>query len=199
MSLAFHAAVARLRVAHTRARAAPRHASLAGGSGADIGPMCRQGVPCAAQEVLDFRLSPGQNNPCGGMTGAFTPAGEPPFDDGYFFIHHSTADTIDRMDPQQLQLTAASMAVWAVSIANLPELLQRTGDTPAPPPGPPAGVSVAAIAGGTAAGCIVAAGAIAGFIIRRRRLAGVGGRAAGFTSGGGAYAKMTSTAVVTEL
>ena len=45
--------------------------------------------------------------------------------DGYMFFHHTTADTVDKMDPQQKQTVAAANAIWALSIANLPTLLPR--------------------------------------------------------------------------
>lgn len=46
--------------------------------------------------------------------------------------HHTPVDTVDHVAPEQLQLNAANLAVWAYTIANLPELLPR-GDDPAPP------------------------------------------------------------------
>jgi carboxypeptidase Q len=42
------------------------------------------------------------------------------------WLHHTTADTVDKMDPTQLQTVAATNAIWALSVANLPELLPRT-------------------------------------------------------------------------
>ncbi len=46
----------------------------------------------------------------------------------YFDIHHSEADTLDKVDPQQLADAAAAMAVLAYIVADLPERL----DAPAP-------------------------------------------------------------------
>ena len=46
--------------------------------------------------------------------------------------HHTAVDTVDHVAPEQLQLNAANLAVWAYTIANLPELLPR-GNDPAPP------------------------------------------------------------------
>ena len=40
--------------------------------------------------------------------------------------HHTESDTVDKLDPAQLQVVAAANAVWAASIANLPFLLPRT-------------------------------------------------------------------------
>jgi hypothetical protein len=42
-------------------------------------------------------------------------------------------DTVDHVDPEQLQLNAAMLAIWALTIANLPELLPRSGPTPPDP------------------------------------------------------------------
>jgi carboxypeptidase Q len=39
--------------------------------------------------------------------------------------HHTDADTIDKISPEQLQHSAATLGVWIYSIANLPELLPR--------------------------------------------------------------------------
>jgi len=97
----------------------------AGGGGTDISGMCALGVPCSALEVLDPRVGPFPNNPCLGFSTA-TPqpyAGEIP--DGYFWYHHTAADTIDKLDPTQLQLSAAAMGVWTYAIAQLDTLLPR--------------------------------------------------------------------------
>ena len=40
-------------------------------------------------------------------------------------MHHTEADTVDKMDPHQLQVAAATNAIWALSVANLPDLLPR--------------------------------------------------------------------------
>lgn len=124
----------------------------AGGGGTDIGPMCSTGVPCAALEVLDPREGGFSNNPCLGFSTTAPPGTDLPgsISPGYFWFHHtyvhasagicvplsrprtralvclcSAGDTLDRMDPVQLQTVAATMAIWAVSIANLPDLLPR--------------------------------------------------------------------------
>ncbi|MFV2006420.1 MAG: peptidase M28 family protein, partial [Longimicrobiales bacterium] len=69
-----------------------------GGGGADIGPLQRDGVP-----VMGLRV------------------------DGprYFWYHHSNADTIDKLDPREVGLSVAAMAVIAYVIADLPERLPR--------------------------------------------------------------------------
>eukprot|EP00742_Colponemidia_sp_Colp-10_P005288 GILJ01005649.1.p1 GENE.GILJ01005649.1~~GILJ01005649.1.p1 ORF type:complete len:510 (-),score=81.93 GILJ01005649.1:214-1743(-) len=81
-----------------------------GGGGTDIGPMCDDGVPCAALIVLD----------------PFTYKQQGEIPDGYFWFHHTPADTITAINPAQLDLCAASLAVWAYSIADLETLLPRT-------------------------------------------------------------------------
>mmetsp|Transcript_2959 Transcript_2959/g.3494 ORF Transcript_2959/g.3494 Transcript_2959/m.3494 type:complete len:503 (+) Transcript_2959:28-1536(+) len=101
-----------------------------GGSGVDIGPMCDTGVPCAALEVLDVR-SGGEiggsykNNPCLGFSTKDDSERQATIAEGYFWWHHTDADTVDLIDPVQLQNTATSFAVWAFSIAELEDLLPR--------------------------------------------------------------------------
>ena len=104
-----------------------------GGEGADIEPICSTGIPCSGLNVLDPRLSTGDNNPCtANSMGAWdAPAlrygvsREATYDGGYFFFHHSEADTVERIDPLQLNRCAATLAVWAYAIAELPSLLPR--------------------------------------------------------------------------
>jgi carboxypeptidase Q len=69
----------------------------ASGGGADIGPIMREGVPGASLDV-----------------------------DGshYFDIHHTASDTMDKIDPRDLQLCVAAMAVFAYTIADIPEPLR---------------------------------------------------------------------------
>ncbi|HKN82258.1 MAG TPA: M28 family metallopeptidase [Pyrinomonadaceae bacterium] len=66
------------------------------GGGADIGPMMRDGVIGASLDV----------------NGAH-----------YFDIHHTQADTLDKVDPRELALCVATMAVMAYTVADLPERL----------------------------------------------------------------------------
>ncbi len=65
----------------------------ADGGGADIGPMMREGVIGASLDV-----------------------------DGshYFDIHHTPADTFDKVNPRELALCVATMAVMAYTVADLP-------------------------------------------------------------------------------
>jgi carboxypeptidase Q len=68
----------------------------ADGGGADIGPMMREGVAGANLDVEESR---------------------------YFNIHHTQADTLDKIDPRDLQLCVAALAVFAYTIADLPSPL----------------------------------------------------------------------------
>jgi carboxypeptidase Q len=69
-----------------------------GGGGADIGPIMRDGVPGMSLNVVT---------------------------DKYFWYHHSPADTVDKLDPQEVSLCAAAMAMVAYIIADLPQSLPR--------------------------------------------------------------------------
>lgn len=70
----------------------------ADGGGADIGPMMREGVIGASLDV-----------------------------DGthYFDIHHTQADTLDKVNPRELALCVATMAVMAYTVADLLEPLNH--------------------------------------------------------------------------
>ena len=63
------------------------------GGGADIGPIMREGVVGANLDVEGSR---------------------------YFDIHHTQADTLDKIDPRDLSLCVATMAVMAYTIADMP-------------------------------------------------------------------------------
>jgi carboxypeptidase Q len=110
-----------------------------GGGGSDIDPSCETGIVCAGWNVLDLRLSSGDqvtNNPCTvDSMGAwdapvFDPYTQTMYDSGYFWFHHSDADTMERIDPTQLNTNAASLAIWTYAIAQLPELLPRNDPAP---------------------------------------------------------------------
>jgi len=64
------------------------------GGGADIGPITREGVIGASLDV-----------------------------DGshYFDIHHTPADTLDKVNPRELALCVATLAVMAYTVADMPE------------------------------------------------------------------------------
>jgi carboxypeptidase Q len=68
------------------------------GGGADIGPMMQLGVPGVGLEVDGTR---------------------------YFWFHHTEADTMDKLDPVEMQKCVATLAVLAFIVADLPEKLPR--------------------------------------------------------------------------
>jgi carboxypeptidase Q len=69
----------------------------AGGDGADIGPSVQAaGIPAMSLEV----------------------------DGNYFLIHHTPADTIDKIDPMDVSRAAAAIAVMSYVIADMPERLR---------------------------------------------------------------------------
>jgi carboxypeptidase Q len=68
----------------------------AGEGEADVGPMIATGVPGLALDVDGTR---------------------------YFWYHHSSADTIDKLDPQEMAKCVAAMAVMAYVAADMPETL----------------------------------------------------------------------------
>lgn len=76
------------------------HRIGATGGGADIGPIMREGVVGANLEVEGSR---------------------------YFDIHHTHADTLDKINPRDLSLAVATLAVMAYTIADLPEPLNPVG------------------------------------------------------------------------
>ena len=63
------------------------------GGGADIGPIMREGVVGASLDVEGSR---------------------------YFDIHHTPADTLDKVNPRELALCVATMAVMAYVVADIP-------------------------------------------------------------------------------
>jgi carboxypeptidase Q len=69
-----------------------------GGGGADIGPIMRLGVPGMGLRVDGER---------------------------YFWYHHTDADTLDKLDPHEVALCTAAMAVMAYVVADLPQKLPR--------------------------------------------------------------------------
>jgi carboxypeptidase Q len=69
-----------------------------GGGGADVGPIMARGVPGMGLDVDGTR---------------------------YFWFHHSEADTVDKLDPHEMAMCVATMAVMAYVVADLPERLPR--------------------------------------------------------------------------
>ncbi|HEX2780237.1 MAG TPA: M20/M25/M40 family metallo-hydrolase [Gemmatimonadaceae bacterium] len=69
-----------------------------GGGGADIGPITALGVPAMSPDVDGTK---------------------------YFWYHHTDADTMDKLDPREVALCVATMAVMAYVVADLPQPLPR--------------------------------------------------------------------------
>jgi carboxypeptidase Q len=69
-----------------------------GGGGADIGPMMERGMPGMGLNVDPTR---------------------------YFWYHHTDADTLDKLDPDEVARCVAAMAVMAYVVADLPDPLER--------------------------------------------------------------------------
>jgi carboxypeptidase Q len=69
-----------------------------GGGGADIGPIMREGVPGMGLAVDGER---------------------------YFWYHHTDADTMDKLDPREMGLCVAALAVMAYVVADMTETLPR--------------------------------------------------------------------------
>ena len=69
-----------------------------GGGGADIGPIMQRGVPGMGLRTEGER---------------------------YFWYHHTDADTVDKLDPREMALCVAVMAVMAYVVADLEEPLPR--------------------------------------------------------------------------
>ena len=67
-----------------------------GGGGADIGPLKKFGVPLLGLQVEGSR---------------------------YFDYHHTHADTLDKVDPDELDLCSATLAAMAFVLADMPERL----------------------------------------------------------------------------
>jgi carboxypeptidase Q len=73
------------------------------GGGADIGPLMKAGVPgIAHRTVMEM----------------------------YFHVHHTNADTMDKVDPMELRKNVAAMAVLTYVLADMPDRL----DDPLPTP-----------------------------------------------------------------
>lgn len=70
----------------------------AGGGEADLMPLLEQGVPC-----FGLRLRPND----------------------YFWVHHTEADTVDKVAPADLQRCAATLAVLTLALAEAEESLPR--------------------------------------------------------------------------
>lgn len=71
-----------------------------GGGGADIGPIMALGVPGMGLNVDDSR---------------------------YFWFHHTDADTVDKLDPREVAMCVASLAVMAYVVADMPDRVRPAG------------------------------------------------------------------------
>ena len=45
-------------------------------------------------------------------------------DGNYFLIHHTPADTVDKIDPKDMATASAAIAVMAYVVADMPERLK---------------------------------------------------------------------------
>ena len=70
-----------------------------GGGGADIAPIMALGVPGMGLNVDGTK---------------------------YFWYHHTDADTVDKLDPREVAMCVATMAVMAYVVADMPERLPRS-------------------------------------------------------------------------
>ena len=77
-----------------------------GGGGADVGPIMALGVPGMSPDVDGSK---------------------------YFWYHHTEADTMDKLDPHEVALCVATMAVMAYVIADLPDPLPRAAASASAP------------------------------------------------------------------
>ena len=68
------------------------------GGGADIGPIMALGVPGMGHNVDETK---------------------------YFWYHHTEADNVDKLDPREVAMNVAAMAVMAFVVADLEERLPR--------------------------------------------------------------------------
>jgi len=64
----------------------------------------------------------------------------------YFDVHHTQADTLDKVDPQDLARSTAAVAWATYALAEMPGLLVRP-EPPAPPPTPPVSAPAKASSG----------------------------------------------------
>jgi carboxypeptidase Q len=76
-----------------------------GGGGADIGPIMALGVPGMGLNVDGTQ---------------------------YFWYHHTDADTVDKLEPGEVALCVATLAVMAYVVADMPERLPWGGESSAP-------------------------------------------------------------------
>ena len=85
--------------------------------------LAEQGVPDSVVVHGDFSRASGFN-------AAIVERGVPGIGldvraDRYFWYHHTEGDTLDKLDPEEVALCVAVMAVMAYVVADLPEALMR--------------------------------------------------------------------------
>lgn len=109
------------------------HHVLPNGEGADIDPLCYQGVACAMFTPADPFPLPYPTSPYATeesieafkrleqqmRRGSSREDGRRPVDSGYFYYHHTEADTMGVFTPDQLKRSAAAMAIWTYIAAEL--------------------------------------------------------------------------------
>jgi Zn-dependent M28 family amino/carboxypeptidase len=71
-----------------------------GGGGSDIGPLMRDGVPGLGEHTVGTR---------------------------YFDWHHTEADTLDKVDPEDFRKNVAALAVMGYVLADMPDRLVTGG------------------------------------------------------------------------
>src|SRR5205085_10449858 len=71
-----------------------------GGGGSDIGPLLRDGVPGLAERTAGTH---------------------------YFDWHHTEADTLDKVNPEDFRKNVAALAVMGYALAEMPGRLMATG------------------------------------------------------------------------
>ncbi|KAG0370182.1 hypothetical protein BGZ54_007382 [Gamsiella multidivaricata] len=110
---------------------------LPDGEGEDINPLCNRGVACAQFTPADPFPLPYSTSPYavpsmteghrhhkhhrhhrhhGGDNKDVNPPRRP-LDSGYFYYHHTEADTMGAFTPEQLKRSAAVMAIWTYIVA----------------------------------------------------------------------------------
>ena len=88
----------KLRTIATLLRGIAADAILPGGGGADINPSTREGrIPALSLAVDESK---------------------------YFLIHHTPADTVDKIDPVEMARCAAAVAVMTYVVADMPDRLE---------------------------------------------------------------------------
>jgi carboxypeptidase Q len=78
----------------------------AGGGGSDIGPLLRDGVPGLGEHTVGTH---------------------------YFDWHHTEADTLDKVNPEDFRKNVAALAVMGYILADMPDRLVAAGGRRGPP------------------------------------------------------------------